>query len=110
MSGTEQRRRSFDPARAWSRLLGVLSSAARIIGTLAAGTLAAHVVLTLGNANPDNSITQFIANWAQPLSMGFHDLFQPDDPMLAVLLNYGSAAVFWLVITSIIMRILRLLG
>lgn len=41
---------------------------------------------------------------AESLALGFQDLFVPADPELAVLLNYGCAALFWLITTSIAAR------
>ncbi|CAL99625.1 hypothetical protein A8924_0671 [Saccharopolyspora erythraea NRRL 2338] len=108
--GRRRRHRSFDAARARVRVAGALIAVVRWIGTLAAALLALHVVLTLGGANPDNSIARFVADWAQPLALGFSDLFVPQDPQLAILLNYGIAALFWLVATSIAVRILRLIA
>jgi hypothetical protein len=104
------RRRPFDIAAARARTVGVLVTVVRWIGTLVALLLATHVVLTVGGANPDNAITRFVAQWAQPLALGFATLFMPADPQLAVLINYGVAALFWLVVTSLAVRILHALG
>ncbi|GAA2817463.1 hypothetical protein [Saccharopolyspora taberi] len=110
-SGGRRRKHSeFDAARFRARAVGVATTLVRWVGTLAAVLLVVHVVLTVGGANPDNGITRFVAEWADPLALGFSDLFMPQDPQLAVLLNYGIAAVFWLVVTSIAVRVLRLLG
>lgn len=93
--------------RAWARVVGVLTVAVRLFGFFCAALLAVHVVLTLGNANPDNGITNFVASWADPLALGFQDLFAPADPEMAVLVNYGIAAIFWLVVTGLATRVLR---
>ncbi len=112
--GTEaggRRRKPFDGARAREQVVGAFATAVRWVGTVAAVILTAHVVLTVGGANPDNGITEFVAGWAEPLALGFENLFpKPDAPKLEVLINYGLAAVFWLIITSVITRILRALG
>ena len=108
--GRRRRRREFDATGARVRAVGAMTTLVRWVGTLAAVLLVVHVVLTVGGANPDNAITRFVAEWADPLALGFSDLFMPQDPQLAILLNYGIAAVFWLVVTSIAVRVLRLLG
>lgn len=88
-----------------------MTTVARWAGTLAAVLLTLHVVLTVGGANPANAITQFVANWAEPLALGFENLFpKPEAPKLDVLVNYGIAAVFWLIVTSLVTRVLRALG
>lgn len=111
MNGTDQvqegRSGPSEFRRAWSRVVGVLTVAVRLFGFFCAALLAVHVVLTLGNANPDNGITSFVSAWADPLALGFQDLFAPADPEMAVLVNYGIGAIFWLVATSMATRILR---
>ncbi|WP_367133432.1 hypothetical protein [Saccharothrix sp. HUAS TT1] len=92
--------------RAVSVVAGVLSWA----GLLVAVVLVAHVLLTVGGANPANSITTEVATWADRFALGFHDLFTPQDPKLAVLVNYGLAALFWLVVRSLVLRLVRRLG
>lgn len=108
--GRRRLRKSYDWAKTRARFVGVLSSVVRWAGTLAALVLTVHVVLTVGGANPDNGITRFVADWSQPLALGFANLFTPENPQLAVLVNFGIAAVFWLIITSIVVRIIRAFG
>lgn len=109
--GGGRRRKGFDSAHARAQVVGAFSAVVRWVGTIAAVLLTAHVILTVGGANPDNAITQFVAGWAEPLALGFENLFpKPEAPKLEVLINYGLAAVFWLVITSVIVRIVRALG
>lgn len=79
-------------------------------GLAIALVLVAHVVLTVGKANPDNGITSTIRDVAQPLALGFHDLFAPQDPTLAVIVNYGVAALFWLFVRSLVLRLVRRFG
>lgn len=111
-SGGERRHRrgSVDLAGIWSRTCRVLEIVVRWVGTLLSLLMVAHVVLAVGGANPDNAITRFVAEWAKPLALGFSDLFAPADPSLAVLVNYGIAAVFYLFATSIAVRIIRSLS
>ncbi|RRO15102.1 hypothetical protein EIL87_17655 [Saccharopolyspora rhizosphaerae] len=98
--------RRADLRRGWGRFVDVLIQLVRWFGLVCAALLAIHVILTIGSANPDNGITQFVTSVADPLALGFQDLFTPEDPQLAVLLNYGIAAIFWLFITSIATKIL----
>jgi hypothetical protein len=66
--------------------------------------------LTVGGANPGNGIVTFVTSWSDPLAWGFKDLFTPGDAKLRVLVNYGIAAIFWLIVSSIIARLIRRLG
>ncbi|MGC7099348.1 hypothetical protein ACPZ19_32135 [Amycolatopsis lurida] len=105
----ERRRANWRATRA--RIGGVLAAVVRWVGLVFALVLAVHVILTVGGANPENGITQFIRSWAEPLSMGFGDLFTNiSDPKAQVLVNYGIAAIFWLIVSSIVAKIFRRLG
>lgn len=97
----------MDLAKIRSRTGEIVATVVRWFGSLVAILMVAQVVLTLGGANPDNGITRFVTAWAKPLALGFADLFAPADPQLAVLINYGIAALFWLFVTSIAVRIIR---
>ncbi|NHD19232.1 MULTISPECIES: hypothetical protein [Actinopolyspora] len=109
--GGHRRRGSFDFAAARARFFGVLATVVRWGCTLAAALSAAHVVFTLGGANPDNALTRFVSHWAETVALGFQDLFlKPAEPELEVLLNYGSAALFWLLVSGMSARILHALG
>lgn len=92
------------------RIVGIVAGVLRWVGTVIAVVLTVHVLLTVFGANQDNPITQFVASWARPLSLAFHDLFTPQDEKLRVLADYGIAAVFWLVVTSIAVKLVRRLG
>jgi len=93
-----------------ARVVGIVAAVLRWIGTIIAVILVAHVLLTVFGANPDNPITTFVRSWADPLALAFRDLFTPADPKLRVLANYGIAAIFWLIVTSIVVRLVRRLG
>jgi hypothetical protein len=92
------------------RVAAVLAALIRIAGGLAVLILVAHIVLTLGDANPANTITQLVAAWADRLQIGFRSLFTPADRRTAIVVNYGLAAAFWLVVTWILVRLLQRLA
>jgi hypothetical protein len=64
-----------------------------------------HIVLTLLQANPANVVAALIARLAATFDLGLSNLFLVPDPMLAVLLNYGAAALAWLLITAVVVRL-----
>lgn len=97
-------------ARVRARVVGVLASLVRWVGLLVTVILVLRVVLTIGGANPANGITSFVTSWSDPLAWGFKDLFTPSDAKLRVLVNYGIAALFWLIVSSIVARLVRRLG
>jgi hypothetical protein len=89
---------------------GLLASLVRIVGTLIVAVLVIHIVLTLLDANPANSFTIVVRDLADYFDLGLANLFLPAEPKLAVTLNYGTAALIWLVITAVVTRLIRRIG
>ena len=92
------------------QVVGLIAGIVRWVGLIFAVILVVHVLLTVGGANQGNGITTFFKTWADVVSLGFKDLFTPDDAKLRVLVNYGIAAIFWLIVTAIIAKLLRRLA
>ncbi len=88
----------------------VLATVIRIVGGLFVLILVAHVALTLGGANPANVIARFMASWADRLQLGFRGLFTPADARVRIVVDYGLPAVFWLVVSVVLVRLVRRLG
>lgn len=93
-----------------TRVAEVLATVIRIVGGLFVLILVAHVALTLGGANPANAISRFVAYWAGQLQLGFRGLFTPADARVRIVVDYGLPAVFWLVVTVVLVRLVRRLG
>jgi hypothetical protein len=97
-------RRSFTPRKA----LGWLASLVKLVCGLIALLLVVYIVFTLGKANPANAWAIFVSTWAQKVDLGLANLFAPPSPAwLAVVLNYGIPALIWLVIGSLLSRLIR---
>lgn len=62
------------------------------------------LMIVLG-ANPANAFFKFIQSLADPLALFFPGLFNTGNFNVDVLLNYGLAAVFWLVVTGLLARV-----
>jgi hypothetical protein len=82
----------------------------RVIGTIIAVILVAHILFALLGANPGNPLVVWVAEWAGVLALWFANLFATGSEALNVILNYGLAAVFWLVVTGLIARVLYRAG
>lgn len=93
-----------------SNVVGVLAGVVRWAGLAFAVVLVVHVLLTVGDANPANGITKFFSSVADPLALAFKDLFTPENAELRVLVNYGLAALFWLIVSSVLSRLIRRLA
>ncbi|MFI5584679.1 hypothetical protein ACIA5G_06585 [Amycolatopsis sp. NPDC051758] len=104
------RRAPVDWRRTGGRVASVVASIVRWVGLVFAAILVIHVIFTVGSANPDNGIVSFVHSWADGLALGFSDLFTPSDEKLRVLVNYGIAALFWLVVSGILAKVIRRVG
>jgi hypothetical protein len=106
----EEQKTRRTPAQVRASTVGALAGLVRWVGLVIVIILVARVLLTVGGANPANGITSFITRWSTPLAWGFKDLFTPGDAKLRILVNYGIAALFWLIVSSILTRIVRRIG
>ncbi|MFF0488115.1 hypothetical protein ACWDSJ_37045 [Nocardia sp. NPDC003482] len=64
-----------------------------------------YILMLVLKANPDNRFFTFMKGLAEPLALFFPGLFNTGTWQLDVIINYGLAAVFWLVVTGIIARL-----
>ncbi|MFJ5988912.1 hypothetical protein [Lentzea sp. NPDC092896] len=71
--------------------------------------LLVHIFLVIAGANAGNGFFQFVAGWADGITLGLDGLFTPENASVATLLNEGLAALLWLVIggllTTLITRV-----
>lgn len=93
-----------------ANVVGVVASVVRWLGLVFALVLAVHVLLTIGDANPANGITRFFSTTADWFVLAFKNLFTPADAKLRVLVNYGLAAVFWMILSAVLSRLVRRLA
>jgi hypothetical protein len=93
-----------------SGVVGVVANVVRWVGLLFAVVLVVHVLLTVGGANPANGITRFFSWAADPLALAFKSLFMPENAHLRVLVNFGLAALFWMIVSAVLSRLIRRLG
>ena len=93
-----------------ARAGGAVARALRTIGYAIVAVLALHIVLTLLQANPANVVAALVRRLANTFDLGLSNLFLVGDPMLSVLLNYGAAALAWLLITAVVVRLASRIG
>lgn len=85
-------------------------TAARIItgiGALFALIEVIFILLNLFGANAGNAFYKFIQSIAVPLALFFPGLFTVQNHAWDVILTYGLAAIFWIVVTGFIARFVR---
>lgn len=67
----------------------------------------AHIIFVLLNANAGNDIVDTDGDWASWFATWFLNLFTPDSPKLNAVLNYGTAAIFYLAVGAILRRVVN---
>jgi hypothetical protein len=89
---------------------GALDVVATVIATIfriAALLIVLGILFVVLEANTGNSIVSFVLDVADFLVGPVDGLFTPKDPKLEVVINYGIAAVIYLVVGSLIARLIR---
>jgi len=85
-------------------------SPASVITTIAAviaGIIVIGIILVLAGANQNNDIVDLVLDIGRFFARPFADLFPQDDPENNILLNWGIAAIAYLIVGAIIARIVR---
>ncbi|MFC9995373.1 hypothetical protein [Nocardia sp. NPDC127526] len=83
------------------------ATAARIIGMVGAVFAlieGLYILMLVLDADQTNRFFQFIKSLAEPLALFFPGLFKTGNADLDVILNYGLAAIFWLIVSGFIAR------
>ena len=81
---------------------------ARIIRAITWGVVAiivAAILFKVFEANPSNDVVSTITDWARWLVGPFKDLFSIDNAKTAVAVNWGLAALVYLIVGTLIARV-----
>jgi len=90
----------------WSRAgSGTAARVVQLIGAVFALIEVVYILLNLFGANAGNAFFRFIQSMAEPLALFFPGLFTLANNALETIVNYGLAAVFWLVVAGLIARV-----
>ena len=95
--------------RRWnrSRAVQTICTIINVVCGLFAVVLAAHIIMVLGEANPANGVASFVRGFASGVSLGFDNLFTPDNAKTRVLFNDGLAALVWLGLAAVVTMLVR---
>jgi hypothetical protein len=72
--------------------------------------IVAAILLRVLNANASNSLVKGVHDLAKTLVGPFKDLFSLKNPKVSIAVNWGLAALVYLIVGSIIARVLRRIG
>lgn len=86
---------------------GWLSSLINWFGVLTAMVMVLHIIFVLSGTTATNPFFTVVTKWSELLVLWWGNLFKPADLPVNVALNYAVAAVFWLIVTRVVARVLR---
>ena len=84
------------------RVTDGLATSIRIAAMIICVLLALHIAFVVFSANGDNAIVRTVNDWANWFAWRFRDMFVPKDHRVEVLVNYGIAAVVYLIAGRVI--------
>jgi hypothetical protein len=79
----------------------------RLVVGLVVLIFALHVLFVVLDANDANAVVSLVYGLAKTLVLGFGDVFTPHDAVIGVVLNYGLAALVYLVIGELVVKALQ---
>jgi hypothetical protein len=85
----------------------IIANTIRVVTALIALVFVLHIVFTLFSANQNSGIVAFVYGVAKIFVFGFGDVFTPSDAKIGLVVNYGLAAIVYLVVGRLIYRTLR---
>jgi hypothetical protein len=83
------------------------ASLVRVAAAIICVLLALHIAFVVFSANGDNVIVSTVNGWADWFAWRFRDMFVPKDERVRVLVNYGIAAVVYLVAGRVVSGLIR---
>jgi hypothetical protein len=89
-----------------ARIFTLLATIVRVACTVIAALIVVHAVFVLFEANPDNLLVRFTAGWRDTFGWFTKDLFMPSDPKIAEAINDGLAALIWVVVGSLLSKLI----
>ena len=89
----------------FARVFELVATIVRVVCSVIAALIVAHAVFVLFEANPANPLVTFTAGWRDTFGWFTKDLFTPSDPKIAETINDGLAALIWVVVGSLVSKL-----
>src|SRR5215213_2008864 len=89
-----------------ARVLTLLATIVRVVCSVIAALIVIHAVFVLFEANPANLLVEFTAGVRDAFGWFTKDLFAPSDPKIAEAINDGLAALIWVVLGSLLSKLI----
>jgi hypothetical protein len=101
-----QRRGGATAARGFATGASLLARAVHLIVTIIVLIIVAGILLAVLKANPANSIASDVHGWARSLAGPFDGMFSFRNARVAIAVNWGIAAVVYVLVGGLIARLL----
>jgi hypothetical protein len=101
-----QRRRDGTGAGGFATAVGFLVRVLRLVVSVVVLIIVAGILLVLFKANLSNSIASTVHGWARSLAGPFDGIFSLHNARDAIAVNWGIAAVVYLIVGELIARLL----
>ena len=85
---------------------GLLARVVHLVVSVVVLIIVAGIVLVLLKANPTNSIVSQVHDWARSLAGPFDGIFSFHNARVAIAVNWGIAAVVYLIVGGLIARLI----
>jgi hypothetical protein len=89
-----------------ARVFALLATIVRVLCSVIAALIVIHAIFVLFEANPDNLLVRFTAGWRDTFGWFTKNLFTPKDPKIAEAINDGLAALIWVVVGSLLSKLI----
>jgi hypothetical protein len=83
----------------------LLARVVRLVVSVVVLILVAGILLVVLKANPTNTIVSDVHGWAHSLAGPFGGIFSFHNPRVAIAVNWGIAAVVYLFVGGLILRL-----
>ena len=101
-----QGRRETSGVGAFRQGAGLLARVVQLVVSIVVLVIVAGILLVVLKANPANSIVSEVHNWAHSLAGPFDGMFSFHSANVAIAVNWGIAAVVYLIVGGLIARLL----
>jgi hypothetical protein len=85
---------------------GLLARVVRLVVSVVVLIVVAGILLVVLKANPTNAIVSDVHGWARSLAGPFDGIFSFHNPRVAIAVNWGIAAVVYLFVGGLIVRLI----
>jgi hypothetical protein len=93
-------------SNASARVFEIVATVVRVVCSVIAAVIVVYAIFVLFEANPANGLVSFARGWREDFGWFTIDLFTPEDPKIRETINSALAAVVWVIVGTLISKLL----